>query len=186
MRAGQRLSGVIVQRAVWPCSQSGTLDSPMQYWWHAGRGKEAKQRPGQKGPFWSNWVLWVGAPLIRDLLQESGFMVSKQWDFRGGICSPLGFHSNLSVISEVLSWLSAAVFLCFKSDYGKMETLQFSIASVIFAAVMLCCQCGGYAVWCARCGVFVRTGVCLCRTGACLASMCIFSSWCFSDCWRKP
>lgn len=54
-------------------------------------------------------------------------MVSKQWDFREGICSPLGFHPNLSVIFVVLSWLSASVFLCFKSDYFyNMETLGWA------------------------------------------------------------
>lgn len=64
-----------------------------------GVGGEGKNKAlVRMGLFWSNWVLWAETPLIRDLLQESGFMVSKQWDFREGICSPEGFHLNLSVI----------------------------------------------------------------------------------------
>lgn len=82
-----------------------------------GAGRRLNKGLVRKGLFWSNWVLWAETPLIRDLLQESGFMVSKQWDFREGICSPLGFHRNLSVISVPLSWLSAPVFLRFQSDY---------------------------------------------------------------------
>jgi len=49
-----------------------------------------------------------------------------------GICSPLGLHSNLSVICVVFSWLSAPVLVCYKSDFSNnMETLRLSSASGI-------------------------------------------------------
>lgn len=135
----------------------------------------------RKGLFWSNWVLWAETPLIRDLLQESGFMVSKQWDFREGICSPMGFHRNLSVICVPLSRLSAPVFLHFQSDYfNNMDRCGWTVELskwYLHKIWQKCCSVCS-ACWCWRCELFVKFGVS--STGH---EAYWVSTWIFSWCW---
>ncbi len=54
------------------------------------------------------------------------------------------------------------------------------VQQVVFTYITLqwCCECE-YTVWCLRCGFFVRASVCFYMNGACLASIWIFSSWCW-------